>query len=72
METQKHVIGNWLGSEEVCRILRISNRTLVNYRVRGILPFSQISRKIYYKADDIQKHLDNHYIKAKVQGGTIQ
>jgi len=41
---------NWLTGGDVCRILRISTRTLVNYRARGILPFAQISRKIYYKA----------------------
>ena len=50
-------------------MLMISKRTLQTYRDRGILPFSQISRKIYYKASDIDEYLDRHYIKANYQKG---
>ncbi len=57
----------WLSSEEVCHLLMISKRTLMSYRSRGILPFAQIGRKIYYKASDIDDYLDQHYIKAHYQ-----
>jgi len=53
----------WLDNQDVCIILKISTRTLQNYRDKGILPFSQISNKIYYKASDIEKHLEDNYIK---------
>jgi DNA-binding transcriptional MerR regulator len=59
----------WLSGDQVCRLLRISKRTLQHYRTNGILPFSQISRKIYYKASDIDDYLDAHYIKAHYQKG---
>jgi excisionase family DNA binding protein len=58
---------NWLTSEEVCHLLRVSSRTLQTYRDSAILPFSQIGRKIYYKASDIQEYLISHYIKAAYQ-----
>lgn len=51
----------WLDIQDVCELLHISKRTLQSYRDRGILPFSQIGAKIYYKASDIQKHLEKHY-----------
>lgn len=51
----------WLDSSEVVRVLKISSRTLQNYRDRGILPFSQIGPKIYYKASDIENYLNDHY-----------
>jgi len=51
----------WLDIQDVCELLHISKRTLQSYRDKGILPFSQIGAKIYYKATDIQKHLDKHY-----------
>jgi len=57
----------WLDSEQVCSLLRISVRTLVNYRQKGILPYSQIFRKIYYKASDIEEYLERHYVKAEYQ-----
>jgi hypothetical protein len=60
-------VNTWLNSEHVCLILKISVRTLVTYRQRGILPFSQIGRKIYYKASDIEEYLERHYIKANYQ-----
>jgi len=53
----------WLDNQDVCRILKISKRTLQNYRDNGILPYSQISNKIYYKSSDIEKHLETNYIK---------
>jgi len=51
----------WLDIQDVCELLHISKRTLQSYRDKGILPFSQIGAKIYYKARDIQKHLEKHY-----------
>lgn len=59
----------WLTSDDVCKILLISKRTLVSYRVRGTIPFSQVGRKIYYKLSDIDDYLENHYIKANYQKG---
>ncbi len=53
----------WMDNQDVCLILKVSTRTLQNYRDNGILPFSQISNKIYYKASDIEKHLENNYVK---------
>jgi excisionase family DNA binding protein len=59
----------WLSSDDVCNLLLISKRTLQNYRDRGIIPFAQIGRKIYYKASDIEEYLSNHYIRAYYQKG---
>ncbi len=47
----------WLDNQEVCKILKISKRTLQSYRDEGILPFSQVGSKIYYKRSDIDKKL---------------
>jgi MerR family transcriptional regulator, repressor of the yfmOP operon len=66
---QKNALNLWLTSDEVCHLLGISKRTLQNYRNNGILPFSQIGRKIYYKASDIDDYLERHYIKANYQKG---
>ncbi len=57
----------WLSSDEVCNLLMISKRTLQNYRFQGTLPFSQVGRKIYYKASDIDEYLEAHYIRSRYQ-----
>jgi len=51
----------WLDIQEACHVLNVSKRTLQTYRDTGVLPFSQIGSKIYYKAVDIQAHLEKHY-----------
>jgi hypothetical protein len=52
----------WLDNNEVCELLKVTKRTLQNYRDSFTLPYSQIGRKVYYKASDIQTLFENHYI----------
>ena len=51
----------YLTGEEVCGQLRISTRTLQEYRNLGTLPFYKIGGKILYKQSDIQTMLERHY-----------
>lgn len=46
-------LGDWLDNDDVCRILRISKRTLQALRDDGTLAYSQISHKVYYKQEDV-------------------
>jgi hypothetical protein len=49
----------WLNNEEVCGLLKISKRTLQSYRDNGIIPFSQIGHKCYYRVVDIEQFISN-------------
>ena len=51
----------YLTGEEVCKLLRLSPRTLQEYRKLGTLPFCKIGSKILYKQSDIQAMLERHY-----------
>lgn len=44
----------WLDNADVCEKLNISKRTLQSYRDRGLLAYSQINHKIYYKLTDVE------------------
>ena len=46
-------LSNWLDGEDVCRMLRISPRTLQTLRDNGTLAYSQIGHKIFYKPEDV-------------------
>ena len=48
-------MAKWLDNQDVCVILNISKRSLQNYRDSGMLPYTQIGHKMYYKADDIER-----------------
>ncbi|ETK07141.1 hypothetical protein T230_08965 [Tannerella sp. oral taxon BU063 isolate Cell 1/3] len=41
--------------------LKLSTRTLQEYRSRGLLAFYKIGGKILYKQSDLQAMLDRHY-----------
>lgn len=69
MKNSNFTVKNWLTSDEVCHLLSISKRTLSSYRSRGIIPYAQIARKIYFKASDIDDYLDAHYFKGHYQKG---
>lgn len=48
----------YLTSEELCSILRISRRTLQDYRNDGILPFIQLPGKVLFRESDIKRILE--------------
>lgn len=49
---------DWIDSENVCRILTITNRTLHSYRQRGMLPYSTIGGKFFYRMNDVADFLE--------------
>lgn len=55
----------WIENGELARSLNLSLRTLQGYRERGVLGFSIIGRKIYYKTSDIQVCIDSGVISTK-------
>lgn len=50
----------WLDNQDVCEILGISKRTLQTYRDNGMLAFSQIGHKMYYRREDVKKLMDDN------------
>ncbi len=51
----------WLDNQDVCDILGISKRTLQTYRDKGLLPFSRIRNKLFYRPEDVEKLLQSSY-----------
>ena len=48
-------MSEWMDNQDGCRILDISPRTLQTLRDNGALGYSQISHKIYYRPEDVQR-----------------
>lgn len=44
----------WLDSDDVCRLLGISPRTLQTMRENGTLAYTKISHKVYYRPEDVK------------------
>lgn len=48
----------WLDNQEVCLLMNITKRTLQTYKDKGLLPYSRLNRKNYYKLTDVQALLE--------------
>ena len=52
---------HYLTDRELAQRLKISRRTLQDYRNNGILPYRQLGGKILYRESDIERVLQNCY-----------
>ena len=55
----------WIDSQQVKSVLKIKKRALQNLRDMGLLPFSTIHGKLYYKVSDVEELLKSNYITRK-------
>lgn len=51
----------WIDGQDVMLSLNISKRTLQSLRDTGILPYSRINGKFYYKVADLEALLESNY-----------
>ena len=49
-----------LDNSDFMEMFRISAKTAQNWRDEGLIAYSQVKGKIYYKLKDVQKFLDRH------------
>ena len=54
-------MSEWMDNQDVCQVLKISRRTLQDYRNNGILPYRQLGGKILYRESDIERVLQSCY-----------
>ena len=62
--SKQDVKKEWLRSNEVRKLLKISPGTLQNLRINGTLSFTKIGSIIYYNYEDIEAVLDGNNTKA--------
>ena len=56
----KSELNEWLDNQDVCILMNISDRKLLSLRQKGLIPFSRIDRKVYYKKEDILNYMRNN------------
>lgn len=59
--TQDVGLKKWMDNQDVCETLRISKRTLQVYRDKGLIPFSRIKHKFFYRPEDVLRLLKANY-----------
>ena len=64
IEKQKDPKDVFLDNQEFLKLMTISKRTAQTWRDEGVISFSQVGSKIYYRMSDVQMLLDSNYKKA--------
>ncbi len=54
----------YLTDKEVAELIKVSRRTLQDYRSNGIIPYIQLGGKILYRESDIENMLKENYREA--------
>ena len=54
----------WIDSQDVCRALGVTKRTLQAYRDKRVLPYSTVGGKFFYREKDVADFV-NHRMKRK-------
>ena len=52
-----------LSNDEARNLIGVSVRTWASFREKNIIPYVRIGRKILYKVEDINRFIDEHYVK---------
>jgi len=63
-EKQKYPKDVFVDNQEFLQLMNISKRTAQTWRDEGVVSFSQIGSKIYYRMSDVEKLLEKNYNKA--------
>lgn len=54
----------WLSRREAAKYIGVSPATLQRYQADGLIPFSKIGGRVWYRRDDLDAALDSHRVSA--------
>lgn len=54
----------FMDNPKFMELMGISQKTAQNWRDNGIISYSQVGNKIYYRVADIKELLDKHFVKS--------
>lgn len=54
----------WFDNQDLMHFLNISKRTAQNYRDKGLISYSQVAAKIYYRLSDVHAMLERNFNRA--------
>ncbi len=68
----QNIEDTWLSSNQVQKVLGISQKTWQTYRDKQLIKFSQIGQKIYVKVSWLEDFLEKHAVDCKLNNNTIK
>ena len=57
---QESIGSEWIENDELSRLLSLSKHQLKGYRERGLIGYTMIGSKVYYKRSDVERFIKKH------------
>lgn len=54
----------YITDEHLQKLIHVCDRTLQDYRSKGLLPYFKLTKKVLYRESDVEKMLEKAYIEA--------
>lgn len=67
LEDRVRTLAEWMDTEDVCRMLCITPKTLQAMRDRHDIVYSTIGRKFYYRPEDVERLLPDSVAEKTVR-----
>lgn len=64
MDSKSNIYKKWLRTNEVRELLNVSESTLKNLRIKGILTHTKIGSSVFYSNQEIEKLLETNKVKS--------
>lgn len=58
---EQAILEDWIDNQDVMTVLHVSIRTLQKFRSNGVLPYTKVNGKIYYRRQDVEELLNKNY-----------
>jgi len=52
-------LDEWIDNQDTCILMDVSPRKLQTLRCTGVIPYSKIDRKVYYKKAEIMQYMES-------------
>ena len=63
MEKMDFSQNEWLNTQEASKFLRVTPRSVHNYKEQGLIPYSISGGKLLFRKDDLQSYLFKHRVE---------
>lgn len=57
---RESISSEWIENDELSRLLSLSKRQLKGYRERGLLGYTMIGSKVYYKRHEVERFVKRY------------
>lgn len=65
IQNKHRFMDQYLVGDEVAELLRVTPRTIRNWKEEGVLPYASVGRRTYFRLSDLEKLFEEEFSRPK-------